>query len=334
MVAIVARDVSAEPCVAHVHLAGAATAIDKVTGALRQLGVPVGPAQAGCRTVEADVEIDPTDDRISVAVQMAGRTEGRVLSDPAMAAAWLDSWVRDDDAISASDAAPPPAPPSIHVAVSPPAASRFLDRTSLSVDYEQGFTDDGSSWTGGSVSACVRIGEFCVGARARARFESSLTVNLATASRNDLSAMATASRAFAIGRIVASPELGVGVGRMSTSRVDCVPAMNPNGTCTDPNDPTCQQMPQLCIDAAGNKIYVGDNLHGITYTPRFAAAMRLALPLFDRVWLDALAEITFAPFGHSDVFAAHGTGDDPELSLPGEPTRAVQLGIGLRVGAP
>ena len=333
MVAIIARDAGAEPCVAHVHLAGAATAIDRVTGALRELGVPIGPSRTGCRTVEADVEVDPTDDRISVAVQIAGHTELRVLSDPAMAAAWLDSWVRDDDAIGASDApaAPPSAAPSIRAALSPP-SSTFLDRTSLSADYEQGWTDDGSSWTGGSVSACVRLGDFCVGARVRARFEPSLTVNLATASRNDLSAMATASHAFAIGRIVASPELGLGVGRMSTSRVDCMPAADGTGMCPDPTQPNCQ--PQACIDASGNKIYVGDNLHGVTYTPRLAAAMHLALPLFDRVWLDAIAEITFAPLGHSDVFPAHGTGDDAALSLPGEPSRAVQLGIGLRVGAP
>ena len=110
------------------------------------------------------------------------------------------------------------------------------------------------------------------------------------------------------------------------------PAPDGTGMCPDPTQPNCQ--PQACIDAAGNKIYVGDHLQGVTYTPRLAAAMRLALPLFDRVWLDALAEITFAPLGHSDVFPAHGTGDDAALSLPGEPTRAVQLGVGLRVGAP
>jgi hypothetical protein len=339
VVVVVARHAAAEPCGAHVRLAGAIAAIDRVANELRALGVTLDPAPSGCPTVEASVELDP-EGGIAVSVLSSGRTEGRVVSDPAMAAAWIDSWVHNDGAIAMAGPGDPSLTtaamrvpsdaPAIRARVAP-ASSSFLDRTSISADYESVWTDDGSSWTGGSVSGCVRFGELCLGARVRASWEPSLTYNLATASRTDVAVLATASHAFALGRIVASPELGLGVGRMSTARVDCTPAMM-DPMCPDPTDPMCMTTVP-CIDASG-KEYVGDGLHGVTYTPRLEAAIRIAVPLFDRVWLDGIAAVTFAPFGHSDAFPAHGTGDDADLSLPGEPNLAMQLGIGVRVGAP
>jgi hypothetical protein len=95
--------------------------------------------------------------------------------------------------------------------------------------------------------------------------------------------------------------------------------------------------PPPCTDAAG-KYYAGDGLDVATVTPRIAAAVRLAVPLFEHVWLEGIASLTAAPFGHAAPFAA--TSPDPgtmpgtvDLSLPGEPWTAIQLGVGLRVGA-
>ncbi len=87
-----------------------------------------------------------------------------------------------------------------------------------------------------------------------------------------------------------------------------------------------------------SKFYVGDKLDVATYTPRVAVALRLAVPLFDHVWLDGLASFSLAPFGHGDF--APGPGDPPlnvppkDVTLPGEPAAALQLGVGLRMGAP
>jgi hypothetical protein len=106
-------------------------------------------------------------------------------------------------------------------------------------------------------------------------------------------------------------------------------------------DPTCVPPPTPC-DASGT-IFVGDNFSTTTWSPRLAAGVRLAVPLFDHVWLDGIASVAVSPMSHGDAFASTidtmnpdgtvGTGDSP-YALPGEPTFGMWLGIGLRVGAP
>jgi hypothetical protein len=112
------------------------------------------------------------------------------------------------------------------------------------------------------------------------------------------------------------------------------------------SDPSCATMPAPeCTDPATGMVartYVGDHFAKATYTPRLAVALRLAIPLFDHVWLDGLASITFGPFGHSDNFtvatladgSVPGGGTAEDVALPGESRTAVLLGVGLRVGAP
>ena len=86
---------------------------------------------------------------------------------------------------------------------------------------------------------------------------------------------------------------------------------------------------------ANGLAYVGDGLDESSFTPRLALALRVAVPLFRHVWLDGLASVTLAPFGHREDYGAPSTPMSPgTYPIPGEPGRAVQLGIGLRVGAP
>ena len=74
-----------------------------------------------------------------------------------------------------------------------------------------------------------------------------------------------------------------------------------------------------------------------TYTPRVSAALRIAIPLFDHVWLDGLAAATAAPFGHGEDYGAASDGtmlpNSASFPLPGDPLLGIQLGVGLRVGA-
>jgi len=341
---------AAEPCAPRAELGGDAVAVDRVTGELGRLGVTVAPAAPGCPAVKAVVELD-RDGGIAVAVQGAAqRSEGRVVSDAALAAVWIDSWLRDDlDGWTASparvaviDAPVPPssvpsvAPPS-DLSPAPPAPSVF-ERFAISAAYEQAWTDDGSSWSGGNVSACVRVGALCLGGRARAAFEPELAANVTAAARSDLSVLATASLPIDVGQFFLAPEVGLGLGRFTTRRLDgCAPDQMTPPNC-DPMDPMCVPPPVMCesTTAPGNGLaYVGDGLDASSYTPRLAIALRVAVPLFRHVWLDGLASFTLAPFGHRDDYAVSSAGTDPSaFPIPGEPGSGVQLGVGLRVGAP
>lgn len=145
------------------------------------------------------------------------------------------------------------------------------------------------------------------------------------------------------------PEVGVGVGRLAIDRVDgCPPppgggsgSGSGSGGACDPADPTCT-MPPTCKDPAGTgsgsgSVYVGDSFHVQSYTPRVAASLRISIPLFEHVWLDGMATIQLAPFGHDQPYPGPGT--DPiftsaQLAIPGDPRGSTQLAIGLRVGVP
>ncbi len=353
------RTVAADVCEPRAEVTGDAAAVAQVTAELARLGVKAGRPAPGCRGVVAQVELD-VEGGVAVAVRDGSRrSEGRVVGDAAIAAAWIDSWLHDDlDGTAWLVATPSLTQPRVMRAAAEPTrpergvgvpdqtsiTSRpMLDRFAVTVAYEQSWLDDGESATGASGAMCLRVGRACLGARARYAREGDHTVNLTAMSRSDASILAIATVPFAVGRMTIAPELGLGLGRQSTRRLDgCPPPpmCDPN----NPNDPTtaCDTMaPAQCIDANG-KTYVGDTFDKTTYTPRIAAALRIAIPLFDHVWLDGLASVTFAPFGHTGSFgvAPNADGTNPgnlpaeDLALPGEARGALHLGVGLRFGAP
>jgi len=353
------RTVGAEPCPPRAALDGDGVAVERVAEELRRLGVSVASANEtssnGCSVVRARVELDTTGG-IAVAVQGATRgSEGRVVSDATLAAAWIDSWTREDvdNALWAAPASPssptaraprrrvaaaeqPLAP--IDVAPAQP-ASRW-DRIAVSAGYEQTWSDDNASWSGASAAVCVRLGGFCVGGRARVAFDPERLHNATGVARDEMSVLATASYPVAIGTMSIAPELGVGVGRLSTRRVEdaCKLVMPPN---CSPMDPMCVPQPMCDPSDPGTtmtpKVYVGDNFSAATYAPRIALAVRVAVPLFEHVWLDGLAGLTYAPFAHGSVFETGASASDPVspelVALPGEPSTGYVLGIGIRVGA-
>lgn len=83
-------------------------------------------------------------------------------------------------------------------------------------------------------------------------------------------------------------------------------------------------------------LYVGDELHEVSYRPRATLALRISVPLFQGVWLDGLASLVTSPFARTAPYQPKTmTGLPPELiTLPGEPRAGVLLGVGVRVGGP
>ena len=331
----------AQPCPPRAALDGDAAAVVRVGAELQRLGVAVdhGPAPRGCRAVLAAVELDRSGG-IAVSVSDAThRSEGRVVSDAALAAAWIDSWLRDDFEAAALPPEQPPAAPAPQAAAAVPARGVF-DRVSIAASYDQLWSDDSTSWTGIGGAACVRVGATCLGARFR---YASQDVNemFTTAARSDLSLLATASWNVELGRMTVSPELGVGVGRMTTDRVESCPEPVMQN-CDPMTDPMCPAPSPTCT-GQNPGIYVGDSFHAATITPRLAAALRIAVPLFERVWLDGIASVGYAPFGHDTPYVGappppDANGTEPympaEVAMPGEPVFGVTLGLGIRVGAP
>lgn len=354
----------AEPCAPRAELGGDAEAVVKVQAELQRLGVDARPAKSPeetrealraslrgsrCPMVVAAVELDRSGG-IAVAVQDASqRSEGRVVSDAALAAAWIDSWLRDDFTTPDEELAPPPAAPGATAPMAardtPPAqaapATPLLDRFSLAASFMESWSDDQTSWSGVAVAGCVRIGGLCVGARAGYAWQD-VTADATAAAKRDMSLLATVSYSEELGRMSIAPELGVGIGRLTTSRIEgCKVAPPPMcDPTTDPNGCMGSQPPMTMCDGTGTMpgtAYVGDNFSATMYTPRISAALRIAIPLFDHVWLDGMAAATAAPFGHTGDYATSPDGtvmaNTGVFPLPGDPTFAVQLGVGLRVGA-
>jgi hypothetical protein len=352
LVAAATQTAPAEPCAPRAELGGDAEAVAKVAAELQRLGVdantdPLERTATKCPVIVAAVELDRSGG-IAVAVRDASqRSEGRVVSDAALAAAWIDSWLRDDFSAPPSETPPLVTAPPAEVPPAAPAApdTPLLDRFSLTASFLQTWSDDSTSWSGLALSSCVLVEGFCLGARA-AYATQTVSADVSAAGKRDLSLLATASYPHSLGRMSIAPELGLGVGQLTTSRVEGCKYEPP--ACMDPMDPTCMNQPPaptMCPADGTSSVYVGDNFTATTYTPRVSAAFRIAIPLFDHVWLDGLAAATIAPFGHADDYATDATmtmtdpntmpgGTTGAFPLPGDALFGFELGVGLRLGAP
>ncbi len=344
-------DARAELCAARVELEGDTAVVGQVGTELARLGVERGVPAPGCRGVSARVEADG--EGVAVAIRDGSRrSEGRVVSDPAIAASWIDSWLHDDldgrawllAAPVSLPAATPPTLTTTTTMVGP--RPSWIESAQLAVGWERAWTDDNASADGFGIAGCVRTGMLCVGGRGRYVREADRSLALTTMGRSDLSLLATVALPVRAGRMSIAPELGLGVGRTATRRIESCTAndspdpTNPGNmpTC-DPMDPTCVPPPQMCANAG--KVFVGDQFSTTTWSPRLSAGLRLAVPLFEHVWLDGAFAVAVSPMSHGDAFANTGDVVSPdgtvvkglsEFALPGEPTFGMWLGIGLRVG--
>ena len=340
---LAAAPAAAEPCKPHAQLEGDAAAVASVTAELVKLGVVVGAtAPAGCKTVFAAVELG-RDGGFAIAVKTGSQSEGRTVSDAVVAASWIDSWAADDFA--------PPQPaangffdlhtghenPEVHAdAPTPPRIYPWLG-VSVMAAVDQSWSFDRTRWSGIGGGACVEVSSWCFGARARYATQDIL-IGQTAAARSDVALLATASVAKQVGRTQLIPELGLGVGKMTTSRI--------NGcrhVACDPHDTNCMEPPpdMECVEHDPAHAYVldvGDNLHATSVTPRAAATLRVAFAITDHIFLDGIAAVTLEPFGHGEYALPLGELPPPgippqQLALPGQSIGTFELGLGLRWGS-
>lgn len=327
-------------CRARAELVGGdRSLVDRVGAALTALGVERGPAAPGCRAVYAVVERDGN--AIAVAIRDASRrSEGRVVGDEATAAAWIDSWLHDDELDGAQWlAARPTAVPAAAITEPqvtaraprdvPAPAGREPSRPRIAIDagYETTWVGNGAANADGvTASACINLGRACFGVRARYAREGERKVEVATVTRDHGSLVATGSIATTIGRMTLAPELGVGVGRTATrSATDCKAPVPPN---CSPNDPTC-------VTTCADPNTLPFKFSTTTYAPRASATLRVAIPIFDHFSVAGTACVMWAPLGHSDPFTVDLRSPDNSpggrIEVPGEPATTLSLGVGLAV---
>jgi hypothetical protein len=246
------------------------------------LGVTVSSevANDGCSTVRAQVAVDTTGG-IAVAVRGASRgSEGRIVSDAALAAAWIDSWTREDVDLWA---APPPrvasVQPSTHPIVPPsdvapavgaaaPTSSRW-DRFAVSASYAQTWSDDDATWKGLDVAACVRVvGGFCVGGSVRVAFDEERLVHATGVARSDLSLLALARYPVAIGRMSIAPELALASDDSQRAARKYVQA----------GDDAAAELQSDGSDVRAETSMCEPNEPGMTMAPKYTSATALGRP--------------------------------------------------------
>lgn len=206
---------AAPACPIAAQLEGEAALTTAVAQALRSHGIATQPP-AGCPQTFIRVARTPRGLVVSIHQELA-ETE-RVVGDPAVAAALIESWMRSDltDPLlvapellepPASLVPPPPVPPP---PVPPP---RPGTRFTVSLLFEAGIDKDAASWLGGSLSGCAPVGPICLGAIVRGAANFPATgVGTYLDERLAVDVLASVSWPLRRGRWVVAPGLGLGAG--------------------------------------------------------------------------------------------------------------------------
>ncbi len=225
-----ARHASAN-CRPGVRLDGDEALVGVVSAALSERGIAtaeadeVNGALAAC--APARVTLRRRDERI--AVSLAGREPAvaREVTDARTATTVIESWVRVDveEPLLASRtvamvtprpaAAAPPAPPAATTTVvaPPPGNGRGVQLFALA---ERSIANDGTAWLGLQVGACVAIGPFCLGGRARFAAAAGPQLRQNDLERHGFELLFDGDLPVRFGRATLSPGLGVGIGSVHT----------------------------------------------------------------------------------------------------------------------
>jgi len=295
---------------ATVVLTGESDLVAAVEHSLAYRGVRV-VAAARPGMVQVNVQSDPSGVVLSIH-DRNGHLVERLVANAEIAAAVVESWVRDDltrpllepHEIATNETAPPATGPP--VAMRPSAASG----ASVAVVFEPSLATDGSLWMGAGLGACVRVGRFCVGLGIHVAGDTATTGNISAhyaevsdssaascteehraLTRLDADALLTADLPIRLGAAGVAPGIGFGAGWLSTSAA--------------------------LGDHAGTVTTVG---------PRAEARILLSWPLGWGFSADIALRADVVPLAHRTHLTSGG------FDLPGEPLGFARLGLGLRYG--
>ncbi len=288
----------------------------------------VAEATADCPAVRARVARHG--DEIAVVVLDAdGRSSGRRLADPLIAATWIESWVSPESEPLLEPRQALAAPGAVDVAApareAPPVLWLAVATRSLSAG-------DGSDWRSIDASACARLGPACVGLAAAIAENGDWSHNygLSFSRRRTFDVLATARLPAQLGKATLAPSASLGGGWLHTQRDP------PDGYCSN-QDPS---NPDMC---QGFWPY-DDGFYVLSFGLRAQLAVSLAVPITEQLALEVGAGVDLVPTAHREPFRP-GMDDidpndpdaqpplDPTVELPGEPDHFTWWGIGLRVGA-
>ncbi len=163
-------------------------------------GIATTP-ENGCPVVQVKLEMRGQQLHLGVRDAFDRRGE-RDVQDVATAAAIIESWTTQE---IEEGALPPvmPAPEVPHVAT-----------TGLAVGAMSAVGTNGTTWLGGAVSACARLGPLCGGVHLRAEKDTNATGDSSAVSQDSyqLTALATIDLPRRLAGFVISPGLGAGYG--------------------------------------------------------------------------------------------------------------------------
>jgi hypothetical protein len=338
-------------CPPAVVVGGDAGPAAEVERHLRDLDL--GAPATGCPAVH--VTVRHADAGLAIQLEAAGQRVHRELTGPRVAATWIEGWARKDlrAPLLAIRSLPAPLPDPrragevASTAAVPARASRVtgIDSypsgserdaqwlpVSLAVRLGDLGAEDDSSWRSIDAQLSTRWGSAFVGATARlGRSRGFHPPELASPFDRDLADVVLAVGApWQVGRVLVTWSVAAGAGLLRTRRqpMDGVAPQDPNLCPPDqPSDPNC------CVDMICPPM-ADPAFTTLTISGRVSSTLTASVPLGGQVFLDLDAGLDLMPGAHTAPHSDPTFPDDPFLALPGEPSRFLRLGVGLRIGAP
>jgi hypothetical protein len=158
----------------------------------------------GCPTLRVNIERRGAQLHVRLA-DASERTGERLVQDIATAAAVVESWTYQEIEAGTLPEVPAESP----VLLGP----RRTTRSGISASVLSGLgTDGGTTWIGGSLSACMRIGSLCAGLTLRSQLDTRASGDTTAINQSlyTLGALATLDLPHKLGSFILSPGIGVG----------------------------------------------------------------------------------------------------------------------------
>lgn len=202
----------ADSCPPSVLLEGDAALVAAIAGDLLARGITTSAA-GDCSPVRARVE-RRGHEIVIVVVEHTGSSTERVVTETATAATVIESFTRGDMALPLLATRTITAPSR----AAPPYEDATLQRTpspsiQLAAALESSLANDGTTWVGGNLKLCIRVGPIC----ATARFRKSRVIDgLAAAERDLAELLVGVDIPIPLGPVVLVPGFAGGFGGMDT----------------------------------------------------------------------------------------------------------------------